>query len=566
MDNNDKNRNGGCVLFLFCGAFLSAGIGVMLYVAVLPLYKYAVSGSWDQVPATVMSSKLERSYSDGSTTYGLSARFRYDYAGQRYVSDTPSLYSGNDNFDDYWQSLSRRLARAQSRGETVTAWVNPADPQEAYVDRSVRMASMVFGFAFGGVFALVGGGLLWLTKKGKRQVTLDKKAGSYSSREKSGHWLMVGFGTIFVLLPSPAYMEIPKAVGRGDYPMLAVLLFPLVGIGIAVAGLRMRSRYRFFGPSPLVMDPEPGAIGGDVGGEITLQKALHGDAGITVWLSCIRGRQTGSGKNRRTVEDILWQTRQKGYCQTRSQHTSVQFCFAVPEGHQASSGGSSSYIRWRVELEGNVDGRELKRSWDIPVSQGTQKSRYQLPESHVTASEREQALEAAQSAGEQISMAQTASGLQLLSAAGRNLGMKLGLLLAGAIFGGIGVGMLFFAAQEGAVLYVMGGIFSLVGLPLAATALFMLGRGLAVTIHHGDVECVRSWFGVPIYSRTGRLLRADQVSIESTMSSTSNGKKTEYFVLLATINGRKIRLAEGVTGREAAESLQEAVLRALRLA
>ena len=83
--------------------------------------------------------------------------------------------------------------------------------------------------------------------------------------------------------------------------ILMVLLFPAVGAGIAWAGWKMRSNYQFFGPTPLQLDPEPGHAGGQVGGSIHLGKALPRETEMDVWLSCIRGRESGSGKDRKTV-------------------------------------------------------------------------------------------------------------------------------------------------------------------------------------------------------------------------------------------------------------------------
>ena len=145
-----------------------------------------------------------------------------------------------------------------------------------------------------------GRGIMFLMRRGSKEAALVSETGFYSSQEKSGHWFMVGFGAIFILLPSPAYLEVWKEVSRGDYMILMVLLFPLVGAGMAFAGWKMRQNYRFFGPTPLAMDPEPGQAGGQVGGQIHLGRAVPEDASLTVWLSCIRCYYSGSGKDRKT--------------------------------------------------------------------------------------------------------------------------------------------------------------------------------------------------------------------------------------------------------------------------
>ncbi|MQX54491.1 DUF3592 domain-containing protein [Alcanivorax sediminis] len=571
VNESKQNKKGGIGGYLFGGIFLAAGLAVMLFVAVIPIAKYIDSGSWDRVPATVLSSNLHSHRSDGSTTYSVSGTYRYRYRGVDYTSSQVSQYSGSDNFGDYWQQLYGRIDTARRNNRTVSAWVNPDAPHEAYLDRTFRWGSVIFGFTFGGVFALVGGGVMLLMRRGSKDAALVSETGFYSSQEKSGHWFLVGFGAIFILLPSPAYLEIWKEVSRGDFAILLVLLFPLVGAGIAFAGWKMRQNYRFFGPTPLKMDPEPGQAGGQVGGQIHLGRPVPDDASLSVWLSCVRFYYSGSGKDRKTRESILWQTEQRAYCVPRQAGTDIQFCFDAPADQPAtrererSLSGRQDWIRWRVSLEGQLEGRELKRSWEIPVVAGSGASRYQLPESHSMADRRERELQAVESASEQIRVEQTGQGLYLESRPGRNLGMKLGMLLFGGIFAGVGTGLFIAAASEGVMLYFMGSIFGLIGYLIVFSSVYTLARGLQVWIRGSEIRVVRRWLGIPLYRREGRLLRAEQLVLKSGMSSTSNGRQTEYMTLQVEAEGKTLRLAEGIKGREVGEALREAVLRALRL-
>ena len=542
----------------------------MVYVGLLPVGKYLLSGQWERVPATVLSSELHRHRSDGSSTYSVTARYRYSYQGQTFTSDQVGLYSGSDNVGDYWQQLSSRLDRARASNRALQAWVNPSNPTQAYLDRTFRWSTLIFGLTFGGVFALVGAGVMYLMRRGRDPQTVSG-TGQYSSREKSGHWLMVGFGAVFILLPSPAYLEVWKEVSRGNYMILLVLLFPLAGAGIALAGLRMRNNYRFFGPTPLALDPQPGQAGGQVGGSIQLGRALSAEQSVTVWLSCIRCYYSGSGKDRKTRESIRWQNRQRAWCRPVQSGPEIQFCFDAPADQPAtrerdrSASGRKDWIRWRVELDGQVQGRALKRSWDVPVEAGSGSSRYELPDSHVEADQRDRKMDALESANQQIEVEQTSEGLHLISRAGRNLGMKLGLLVFGGAFAAVGTFLFIQAAEEGFMLYIMGSIFGLIGYPMVLATLYTLARRLDAWVRGGEVRNQRRWLGIVLFRREGQLLSADQLVLESGMSSTSNGRKTEYMTLYAKVDGKKLRLAEGIAGREAGEALREAVLRTLRL-
>ncbi|BAP13505.1 MAG: hypothetical protein AOY29_13600 [Alcanivorax borkumensis] len=570
IEEQNENKKAGVGGYLFGGIFLFAGLAVMVYVGLLPVGKYLLSGQWERVPATVLSSELHRHRSDGSSTYSVTARYRYSFQGQTFTSDQVGLYSGSDNVGDYWQQLSSRLDRARASNRALQAWVNPSNPTQAYLDRTFRWSTLIFGLTFGGVFALVGAGVMYLMRRGRDPQTVSG-TGQYSSREKSGHWLMVGFGAVFILLPSPAYLEVWKEVSRGNYMILLVLLFPLAGAGIALAGLRMRNNYRFFGPTPLALDPQPGQAGGQVGGSIQLGRALSAEQSVTVWLSCIRCYYSGSGKDRKTRESIRWQNRQRAWCRPVQSGTEIQFCFDAPADQPAtrerdrSVSGRKDWIRWRVELDGQVQGRALKRSWDVPVEAGSGSSRYELPDSHVEADQRDRKMDALESANQQIEVEQTSEGLHLISRAGRNLGMKLGLLVFGCAFAAVGTFLFIQAAEEGFMLYIMGSIFGLIGYPMVLATLYTLARRLDAWVRGGEVRNQRRWLGIVLFRREGQLLSADQLVLESGMSSTSNGRKTEYMTLYAKVDGKKLRLAEGIAGREAGEALREAVLRTLRL-
>ncbi len=570
IEEQNENKKAGVGGYLFGGIFLFAGLAVMVYVGLLPVGKYLLSGQWERVPATVLSSELHRHRSDGSSTYSVTARYRYSFQGQTFTSDQVGLYSGSDNVGDYWQQLSSRLDRARASNRALQAWVNPSNPTQAYLDRTFRWSTLIFGLTFGGVFALVGAGVMYLMRRGRDPQTVSG-TGQYSSREKSGHWLMVGFGAVFILLPSPAYLEVWKEVSRGNYMILLVLLFPLAGAGIALAGLRMRNNYRFFGPTPLALDPQPGQAGGQVGGSIQLGRALSAEQSVTVWLSCIRCYYSGSGKDRKTRESIRWQNRQRAWCRPVQSGTEIQFCFDAPADQPAtrerdrSVSGRKDWIRWRVELDGQVQGRALNRSWDVPVEAGSGSSRYELPASHLEADQRDRKMDALESANQQIEVEQTSEGLHLISRAGRNLGMKLGLLVFGGAFAAVGTFLFVQAAEEGFMLYIMGSIFGLIGYPMVLATLYTLARRLDAWVRGGEVRNQRRWLGIVLFRREGQLLNADQLVLESGMSSTSNGRKTEYMTLYAKVDGKKLRLAEGIAGREAGEALREAVLRTLRL-
>ena len=66
-------------------------------------------------------------------------------------------------------------------------------------------------------------------------------------------------------------------------------------------------------------------------------------------------------------------------------------------------------------------------------------------------------------------------------------------------------------------------------------------------------------FGIRLYQRRAALTRPEQLQIKQTMVSTNGeGERTEYYRLQADAgDGKTLTLAEGITGRDAAEALKQ---------
>jgi len=145
------------------------------------------------------------------------------------------------------------------------------------------------------------------------------------------------------------------------------------------------------------------------------------------------------------------------------------------------------------------------------------------------------------------------------------MGMKLTLFLFGVVFAGAAAFLSWKALEEGGMLWLMAVVFSLFGYPMALGGLFTVGRSLTTEIRAGRVRTVRRWFGLPLWRRSMALGRADQLVLTAGVKSNDGRRHTEYLHLVAVEQGRKIRLAEDISGRAAAEALQASLIRLLGL-
>jgi hypothetical protein len=163
---DSKASGWGTTAFALC--FVAVGAAVLLFGLLPHLFDWARMQRWQAVPATLVSASLDTSRSSKSTTYGVSASYRYQVAGHTYQGQRVAISGGRDNIGDFQQALGHRLVSAYREGSTVPAWVNPDNPHEAVLDRSLRPGLQVFKLVFVVAFGGVGCGMLYVLSRGRR--------------------------------------------------------------------------------------------------------------------------------------------------------------------------------------------------------------------------------------------------------------------------------------------------------------------------------------------------------------------------------------------------------------
>ncbi|WP_306554845.1 DUF3592 domain-containing protein [Acidovorax sp.] len=127
------------LLALFAMPFAAAGIGIFWFMVASPLVDWARMQTWNQVPAVVESATLQSHHpSKGGTTHSVSVRYRYVVEGGAYTGQRAAIHERADNIGHFQEELGRRLQGLQRTGKAVPVWVNPRNPAESIVDRSLR--------------------------------------------------------------------------------------------------------------------------------------------------------------------------------------------------------------------------------------------------------------------------------------------------------------------------------------------------------------------------------------------------------------------------------------------
>lgn len=384
-----KKRNGklgAAVLTLFALPFAAAGVAV-LYLACAGLWTWHRMSYWVPVPAELLSVTLEENRGDDSTTYRVAARYRYSYDGRDYVNDRVAITRFSDNIGDFHQRLYRELDAARTRSQRVTAYVDPDDPQDATLNRELRTMLTLLMLVFGLVFGGVGFGLMAGARIGARKLAAQRRLqerfpnqpwrwrpdwneGRIKGSSRRTAYVAAGFAVLWNLISLPAAVAAPRELERGNWAVLIALLFPAVGVGLAVWAVRSWRRLRRFKESTLILDDMPVSLGGRLRGTVSIGAAVPVESAFEIELNCVE-RTRSRGRNRRSTERLLWQetwTVPKARCQLSATYSTVPVDIPLPDDQPPSSTDEDERrIFWRLEVAGECSGPDYLSRFEIPV-------------------------------------------------------------------------------------------------------------------------------------------------------------------------------------------------------
>jgi hypothetical protein len=553
-------------LAIFGLPFFLIGVG-MFTMSILPtLYDGWRMQSWSATEAHLLHAELITSSSSDTTTYRAEARYQYTVNSTDYVNNRVTHSTSSDNVGDFQQSLGRRLEHHYRAGQTVRIWFDPSNPEDAIISRDIRWGLFglkgIFVLLFGGV----GFGLIYFGLRGRKVNTspevVDKpwlknpdwKDGQVRSGAKTGMKFIWFFALFWNLVSAPLLFQLTDIWQEKGAVVLIALLFPLIGLGLLGWAIKMTLEWRKFGRTQMNMDPFPGSIGGDVAGEIFLNMRHDPAQVYEVTLSCLYSYISGSGKNRSRHEKVIWQD--SGYARSAMDMVGAKlaFRFQVPAGLQETDEKEENeYHLWRLNLHAEMDGVDLDRDFEIPVY-ATKETARKI--SVLSAKEQPVGIKP-----------QTIESILPISKKGRHLQVhypmfrkplqSVGLLLFGAIFGGVSLFLWGQAEKEGIMLYFMASIFSLVSVGILFGGAYMLLNSLLVTLDGQRLTSRRSILGIPVSNKN--IHYDDVLSVISKKGSTTqNGKKHVInYRIVATHSGGEITLAEQLTSHSRANQAIE---------
>ena len=286
---------------MFAFPFACVGIGAFCY-ACYSIYRWEKACSWPTVQATVLSAELETHSDSDGTTYKAVATYEYEFDGRRFTSDRVSLGGGSDNIGSFQKSLARRLKKHKANGEPIDCFVDPSNPQDSLLDRTLRSEMFAFMNIFATIFGSVGLGIIagsrLVLKQSKSEAKLRAKHPEEPWKWRQD-WLD---GSVF---PSRTFHRVFALVAVwwniaalpswcigiyqllfGDVWALIALIFPAIGIILGLILFRNLLAARR-GPVSFEMSKH-GVVGGPFSGVLHVPFASKVPQGVKAELVCVR--------------------------------------------------------------------------------------------------------------------------------------------------------------------------------------------------------------------------------------------------------------------------------------
>ncbi len=553
---------GKVFLILFALPFFGVGVWMLISISGHMFDAWQMQ-SWEPVQAQLDNAGYETFSGDDSNTYEAFAAYTYRYRGQEYANDRVGIAGGADNIGDYQLDVGRRLSTAWSRGEQIEVYLNPDDPKDSVIDRDLRWGLIGFKAIFLLIFGGVGLGLIvfLLRPPGPVDAT-DATDAIYSeqpwllndkwqtptirSGSKSSMYFTWGFAAFWNLVSAPLpFVMYREIVEKENYAALFALLFPLVGIGLIVWAVRRTLEWRRFGAAPVVLDPFPGAIGGDVGGVIDVGLPYVAGTAFHLTLTSIYSYMSGSGDSRSRKETAKWQDSLVAHAEPGKFGIRLTFRFNVPGELPESDAeqNGSDYHLWRMNVQAALPGVDFDRDYEIPVyatgEASLKLSTYNMRSAH---DEQDRLDDLAVSQKTQRSFG--SGGIELFYPAGRNRLSALIGITAGGIFGSAGWFLVF---SEGHTIF--GSVFGGVASFIVLASLYSVFNSLQVTMEAGYLKTVRRVLGIPVRKRKIRRHDFIRFSSRSSSQTRTGSKHVMYYTIHAEDNrGQKIVVGEGFTG------------------
>lgn len=161
-----RSAPAGC-LIVFGSIFFVMGLLASYAALVIPIRDYWSAQSWLQRPCVILTAELQEVRGDDNSTWKAAFTYRYQFGNREYVGSQDNAFPSSGAR----RNAQRRLDQLPVGTETI-CWVNPRQPQQALLDRSLHWFNAFAGLFFALIFCGAGAGVAylgWRQRKANRQ-------------------------------------------------------------------------------------------------------------------------------------------------------------------------------------------------------------------------------------------------------------------------------------------------------------------------------------------------------------------------------------------------------------
>lgn len=561
--SNKKTKRGALLMTLFALPFAGVGVGFLLFSIIPSLFEWVDMQQWQPVAAQLVAADTRSHRGDDSTTYEATARYRYEFSGQIFEATRVGIMSGADNIGSWQKARGAELESALRRGAPITVYVDPEAPESAVIYPEMRWGMVAFKGIFVVVFGGVGIGLIWLAWRKADEV--DSLANSptpwalraewanpIGSNTKLGVYVITGFAVIWNALSAPVLFVLPEELAKGNQAIWFALLFPLVGAGLIISAIVKWRQWLRFGAVALHLDPWPAPIGGQLVGKMSLALPYSPNHRVQLNLACIHSYYTGSGKNRKRKEKVVWSAEGIADTAPAPKGSTVAFGFDIPEGLPQSELPDERYHFWRLDVSANLPGADFSQQYEVPVFE-TQA----LPRRQVTCASQHPDMQAMreQKLEKLLNAKHIPEGIALFYGMGRRLvGRSIGAVVGCAMTAG---GWMM-GASDAPIIFAI--LLIAIGAIMAMVCIYGLLNSYSVKIGAPGLYAERRLLGVLVSKKFIAPSEIKGLQVKSNGSSQVGNKHTEHFVIDAVLkNDKRVRVVEDLDGRALADQALDSV-------
>ncbi|MDH4227942.1 MAG: hypothetical protein OEV59_09390 [Deltaproteobacteria bacterium] len=173
-------------------------------------------------------------------------------------------------------------------------------------------------------------------------------------------WIVILAIILSMALSDGAKTPVPTMIFIGFIALVCAFFIYNAALGVLQAVK--------FGSVELMMDPNPGSIGGEAGGVTEIPVPFDKDNVFFVSLRCIHRVGGGGGRRSRVSSTVLWQHQKRATQEPCEKGTRLKFKFAVPGNMSESEAPSWNYKYWLVGVSsGDIKGLDFAQSFVVNV-------------------------------------------------------------------------------------------------------------------------------------------------------------------------------------------------------